>query len=106
LHRIMLAGRPVETLLSQTIENHELVLSLLRTPSLARVLLSLYDEDVRRRAMVSPTDAAKDAGLEFPEGTAVYIHNFSAGWEAEVHIPQGHGLLILGYSSIRGFYTK
>jgi hypothetical protein len=103
---LVLSGRPVETLLAQTIENHELTLSFLRTPNLARVLLSLYDDDVRRRAMANPREAARDAGLDFPVDTAIYIHNFGAGWEAEAHVPRGKGLMILGYSSIRGFYAK
>lgn len=103
--QIILAGRPVETLLAQTISLHEQVLSLLRTENLSRVLLSLYDEDTRRRAMEDPADAADVAGLYFPEGTQLYIHNFAAGWAAEAHVPQGRGLMIVGYSSIRGFYT-
>jgi len=103
---MILAGRPVETLLAQTIDVHEQVLSLLRTPNLTQVLLSLYDDHTRRRAMENPTDAAKDAGLYFPEGTQLYIHDFAAGWEAEAHVPQGRGLMIMGYSSIRGFYSK
>jgi hypothetical protein len=103
---LVLAGRPVETLLAQTIEIHEQVLSLLRTPNLAQVLLSLYDDEARRRAMENPADAAKDGGLYLPEGTEIYVHEFASGWQAEIHMRQGRGLIILGYSSIRGFYTK
>jgi len=104
--RQMLAGRPVETLLAQTIEIHEEVLALLRTPNLAKVLLSLYDDDARREAMENPADTARDAGLYLPESAQIYVHNFAAGWQAEIHVPHGRGLTILGYSSMRGFYTK
>lgn len=106
MHLIKISERRVESLLNQTLQAHELVVSLLSTPNLANALTALYDDDVRSDATESPTDTARRAGLNLPDGSNAYIHEFADGWEVEVHIPQGRGLVIVGYSSIRGFYTK
>lgn len=86
---------------------HQLLVNILESPNLARDLESLRDPETRRRIAADPLKAARDSGLHLPqEGVNIYIHEFTEGWEVEVHFQTAHSLLIAGFNSRKGFYVK
>lgn len=106
MHYVKVGKIPLEPLLAQTTMAHEVALQILRSPELLQVIESLYSNERRQDVSGDPTEAARKAGVDLPEGSRVYIHQFDEGWEVEVHAPIRHGLVIVGFNSVRGFYTK
>ncbi len=99
--------RLLDKQIHRMIRAHELLLDILRSPNLAADLESLKNDDIRKRIAADPLKAARDAGMHLPdEGVGVYIPEFAEGWEAEVHIKEGHSLLIAGFNNRKGFYLK
>jgi len=110
VHRIKLPFAPVEKFLDDslnaTLEAHQVTVQVLSTPNLVKTIMALYNYDARRVAEADIDATMRAANLDLPPGSFVYFHEFSDGWEVEAHVPVTGGQVIVGFSSIRGFYTR
>ena len=93
--------------LSPMIRQHEIILDVLRNPSLPETLQQLItDAGARKTWAANGLTAARDAGFEFPEGSEVRLEQFSRGWQVEVRTYEDPNTYIFGFDSVKGFYYK